>query len=261
MLEIMGHVTALPGQHRDAASFQFRKIQRHAGSKEGRLRPVNGLVNARQVRIEIMAPPASPPSRDRDSSLAPDRNPAIPRGILFSKVMLFRASTDRTAFTLVEVMMAATILVVGFIGLIQAVTVNSEVLDTARKQQIATQIMDAEIERLRAASWSAISGLSASGTITINAAGTISGNETRFALSNYTSTNGDDNTQLSALARGFTCSYARAYLRPTGATAGTVTYLSLTYTVSWKSNTGRAYSRSTTAYFGMNGLHLSFQKS
>lgn len=175
--------------------------------------------------------------------------------------MLFRASTDRTGFTLVEVLMATTILVVGFIGMIQAVTINSEVLDTARKQQIATQIMDAEIERLRATSWSVIAGLPSSGTITINPAGVISGNETSFALSNYTNTNSDDNTGLSLLAKGFTCSYTRTFLRPAGAVAGTVTFLSITYTVSWTSNTGRAYSRSTPAYFGMNGLHLSFQKS
>jgi prepilin-type N-terminal cleavage/methylation domain-containing protein len=176
-------------------------------------------------------------------------------------VILRRPSTGPAGFTLVEVMMAATILVVGFIGLIQAVTINSEVLDTARKQQVATQIMDAEIERLRASTWNVISGLPASATITINSAGTISGNETAFALSNFTTANGDDNTALASLAKGFTCSYTRAYLRPAGATSSTVTFLSLIYTVSWTSNTGRTYSRSTLAYFGENGLHLSFQRS
>ena len=33
------------------------------------------------------------------------------------------------------------------------------------------------------------------------------------------------------------------------------------YTVTWKSNTGRSYSRTGTAYFGRNGLQLSYQKT
>ena len=80
-------------------------------------------------------------------------------------------------------------------------------------------------------------------------------------MSNYTSTNSDDNTQLSTLARGFTCTYTRTYLRPTGANSSTVTFIKFVYTVSWTSNTGRAYSRSTEAYLALNGLHLSYQKS
>jgi Tfp pilus assembly protein PilV len=164
-------------------------------------------------------------------------------------------------FTLVEVMMGATLLVVGFIGLIQALTIGSESLDTSRKQQVATQIMDAEIERLRSSSWTAIAGLPPTGTININSAGTISGNTTLFALSNYTSTASDDNTPLSSLAKGFTCTYTRTYLRPSSATPSDVTFIKFVYTVNWTSNTGRVYRRSTETSLGMNGLHLSYQKS
>lgn len=158
-------------------------------------------------------------------------------------------------------MMAATILVVGFIGMIQAITIGSEALDTARKQQVATQIMDAEFESLRDNPWSTIANVASTGTIIIDTTGAISGNTTSFALSNYTASSGDDNTALSALAKGFTCSYTRTYLRPGSATASTVTFLQLVYTISWKSNTGRAYSRSAQASFGENGLHLSYQRS
>src|SRR5262245_61523782 len=113
-------------------------------------------------------------------------------------------------FTLIEVMMAAAILVVGFIGLIQVVTIGSATRDTARKQQIAVQIMEGEIERLRTGSWASIAALIASGSITINANGAVSGNEELFALTNYTAGNtSDDNTELAALAKGFTCSYTR----------------------------------------------------
>jgi Tfp pilus assembly protein PilV len=166
-----------------------------------------------------------------------------------------------TGFTLVEVMMASTILVVGFTGLIQGITIGSEALDTARKQQVATQIMDAEIERLRSGPWSAIAGLAASASLTISPAGVISGDTTGFALTNYTATTSGDNQALAALAPGFTCSYVRTWLRPASATSGTVTYLRIDYTVSWTSNTGRIYSRGTSAFFGQNGLHLSYQKS
>ncbi|MDB6113968.1 MAG: Prepilin-type N-terminal cleavage/methylation protein [Lacunisphaera sp.] len=158
-------------------------------------------------------------------------------------------------------MMASTILVVGIIGLIQAVTIGSEVLDTTRKQQVATRIMEAEIDRLRSGPWSVLAGLGSTGTLTISNTGALSGDTTLFALANYTVTASDDNTALAALAKGFTCSFVRTRLRPTAATASTVTYLRIIYSVNWTSNTGRAYSRSTQAFFGRNGLHLSYQKS
>jgi prepilin-type N-terminal cleavage/methylation domain-containing protein len=165
-----------------------------------------------------------------------------------------------SGFTLIEVMMAATILVVGFIGLIQAVTIGSEMIDTSRKQQVAMQIMAGEIERLRSGPWTTIAGLPSSASISISQSGVATGNETSFAICNYTSTNGDDNTALLGLARGFTCSFARTRLRPGSATSSTVTYLEIVYTVQWTSNTGRTYSRTEQAYFGENGLHLSYQK-
>ena len=158
-------------------------------------------------------------------------------------------------------MMAATILAVGFIGMIQAVTICSEMLDAARKQQVATQIMDDEIERLRSSAWTTIASLPSSGTITVSTTGAISGNATSFALSNYTASTADDNTALCALAKGFTCSYTLTYLRPAAAISSTVTFLKVVYTVTWKGNTGRTYSRSTEAYLGQNGLHLSYQRS
>jgi Tfp pilus assembly protein PilV len=165
-----------------------------------------------------------------------------------------------SGFTLVEVMMAATILVVGFIGLIEAVTIGSEMIDTSRKQQVAMQIIAGEIESLRSGPWTTIAGLSASGTISVSQTGVASGNESSFAICNYTSTNGDDNTALLNLARGFTCSFVRTRLRPSSATSSTVTYLEIVYTVQWTSNTGRTYRRSEQAFFGQNGLHLSYQK-
>src|SRR5436190_4042514 len=89
-------------------------------------------------------------------------------------------------FSLIEVMMATTILLVGFIGLIQAVTIGSDFLDTARKLEVANQIVTTEIEKLRSGDWATIANLPATATITINSSGVISGDATRFALASYT---------------------------------------------------------------------------
>jgi Tfp pilus assembly protein PilV len=171
------------------------------------------------------------------------------------------APRPAAAFTLVEVMMSSVILVVGFTGLIQAITIGSEALDTARKQQVAIQIMDTEIERLRSGDWSRIASLPATATLAISPGGAITGDTTAFALTNYTTASGDDNTALAAGAPGFTCSYVRTRLRPASATAATATYVRVDYTISWTSNTGRVYRRTQAAFFGRNGLHLSYQKS
>jgi len=175
--------------------------------------------------------------------------------------MRITQSVSRHGFSVVEVMMATTILLVGFIGLISALTSMAEALDTARKQQVAQQIVAAEIEKLRGRDWTSIASLPASGTITIGAAGAITGDATSFALCNYTADASDDNTALARLANGFTCACSRTWLRPTGATAATVTFVKVVYTVTWTSNTGRTHRHMIETYLGMNGLHLSYQQS
>jgi Tfp pilus assembly protein PilV len=166
---------------------------------------------------------------------------------------------NRRGFSVVEVMMATTILLVGFIGLIQAITIGSESLDNARKNLVARQIIAAEIEKLRGGAWSAIAALPASGSISISAAGAISGDFTSFALTNYTAATTDDNTHLASLGRGFNVSFSRTRLRPNAATAANVTFVKVVYTVTWSSNTGRARHLTEETYLGANGLHLSNQ--
>lgn len=157
-------------------------------------------------------------------------------------------------------MMAMAIVSVGIIGMMQAVTIGTELLDSTGKQQVAMRLVETEVERLRQGTWSAIANLPASATITINPAGAITGDTTSFALSNYTATPVDDNTALSTRAGGFTCAFTATRVRPTGATAATVTFVKLVYTVRWTSSAGRAHSRSVETYLGMNGLHLSYQQ-
>jgi len=151
--------------------------------------------------------------------------------------------------------MGAAILVVGFIGLIQAVTLSAAMLDAARKQQIAAQIIDGEIEALRSGTWSNLASM-ADGTtysMSVDWAGNPSGSTSRFEL--------DNNAPLLAVAKGFGCTLTATYMRPAAATSATVTFLKVTCTVTWTGSTGRSYTRSTDAYFGKYGLNLSYQKS
>lgn len=156
--------------------------------------------------------------------------------------------SSQAGFTLIEVGMGALILVVGFIGLIQAVTIGSQMLNVAQKERVAMEIMDAEIEELRAGLASDISSLTNSQvyTVTVNAAGTsVSGDATKFALTS--------NTSLMAQAKSFTCSFVKTNTR--------TNFRRVIYTVTWTGNTGRSYSRTAEMYFGLNGLQLSYQKS
>ena len=178
-----------------------------------------------------------------------------------------RPPASQKAYTLIEVMMAATILLVSFAGVIQSVTMGAEMIDTARKQQIAQQIIDNEIGVLRLGSWNNIVTM-ANGTaysITVNSDGTTTESPapaipSRFALSS--------NSNLILQAKGFTCqagvippaTATPTYLRPASATLSNVTFLSITYAVTWTSGAGRTHTRTGVAYFGQNGLHLSYQQ-
>lgn len=156
--------------------------------------------------------------------------------------------------------MATAIVVVGVTGLIQAVAIGTEALDTERKQQVAAQLLAGEVAQLRSAPWSTIANLPASAAIAIDAAGAVTGDTTAFALTNFTAAAGDDDTALSARAPGFICALTATRLRPAGASAANVTFVRLEYTVTWTSNRGRRLTRRTEAFLGMNGLHLSYQQ-
>lgn len=67
-------------------------------------------------------------------------------------------------FTIVEVMIASVILVVGFVGMIEGVGLGSKMMDASRRQTIAAQILNHEIEKLRLESWTTIQNLSTSTT-------------------------------------------------------------------------------------------------
>ena len=156
-------------------------------------------------------------------------------------------------FTLVEVMMASLILVVGFIGLIEAVALASNTMDHARRQTLATQIINHEIEKLRFSSWTTISALpTASTAITIDS----QFDQARLAL-------GDD---------GSGTAVTRFTLARTVTTSDPVTNIrEVNFTVTWVVKTSRlnsdgtqltfTYTRANSAWFGKYGLNLSYQNS
>jgi Tfp pilus assembly protein PilV len=159
------------------------------------------------------------------------------------------------AFSLVEVMMAAVILLVGFIGLIDALTLSSQLLDNARKQQMAAQIIDGELDALHACSWTTLTSMAdgVTYTMTVDNAGNAGGSVAYFSLTN--------NTGMLAQAKGFSCTLVASYKRPNGATAATVTFVKVSCTVTWTGNTGKSYARTTEAYYSKYGLNISYQKS
>jgi hypothetical protein len=201
-------------------------------------------------------------------------------------------------FTIVEVMVAATILVVGFIGLIEAITVTSGMMDHARRQTLATQIINHEIETLRFLSWDVsgstndISGLPTastdiaidppfwpawSGGATYDANHVVSHNGAwyRCILANSGRTP-PDATYWTPVTSGATTDIVKMF----GATytvARTVTnpnpvsnIREVNFTVTWVVLTSRrddsnnplsfTYSRRNSAWFGKYGLNLSYQR-
>lgn len=168
---------------------------------------------------------------------------------------------NRAGFTLIEVLMATAIIVVGLAGIAQVAATGGEALDTDRKQQVASELVAAELARLRSGPWTTIANLPSSATMTIAANGALAGDTNHFALANFTAATTDDDTALAARAAGFTCTLSATRLRPAAATASNVTYVKISYTVSWRSSAGRPHRRTHEAYLGMNGLHLSYQQT
>ena len=149
--------------------------------------------------------------------------------------------------------MASLILAVGFIGMIQAVTLTANSQEHARRQTLATQILAHYTEELYLAGWSTISALPTANTaITIDS----QFDEARLAL-------GDNKTAASPVR--FTL--ARTVTNPDPFT----NIREVNFTVTWVVKTSRrtdggsqvsfTHSRSTSAWYGKYGLPLSYRRS
>ena len=75
----------------------------------------------------------------------------------------FSPTSRRAAFTLVEVMVAATVLVFGILTALSVLQRGNQAFDTARNLSLASQLMQGEMERLRLMSWAQLDALQQSG--------------------------------------------------------------------------------------------------
>lgn len=71
------------------------------------------------------------------------------------------------AFTILEVMVAATILTLGITSCILVLQRGLQALDTARNLTAASQVMQSEMERVRLLNWSQLQELQQSGGATV----------------------------------------------------------------------------------------------
>lgn len=172
-------------------------------------------------------------------------------------------------FTIVEVMMAATILVVGFVGMIQAVTIGSEMLATARRQTLAAQILEHEIGKLKLLPWDVTTA--APNELCINDLTTVTTTvaidpyfETSIAACGLTSsditlsrTTAEVTTDLKEVTFTLTWTKSGSSTAAAEATGNWVDQLAFYRPAA----IGRIYTRKSTALFGKYGLNLSTQRS
>lgn len=79
-----------------------------------------------------------------------------------------RRDCKRQAFTLVEVMVAMTVLVLVFASTVSALTVAFRVVEDSRMDTLASQILQSEMENIRLKNWSEMEALPASDTFTVD---------------------------------------------------------------------------------------------
>jgi prepilin-type N-terminal cleavage/methylation domain-containing protein len=140
----------------------------------------------------------------------------------------------RGGFTLVEVMMAATVLVLIIATSLTVLQTGMRAVDTARNMTLAGQISQSVLEVMRLQNWSQVTALPGSGTVSIS-----------DAISSGTSTTLDQT--LNGVTSRFTCTRTVTSPKPNMRV--------VTVTVSWRGNDGRPHSVSSQARYAKNGLN------
>jgi len=145
------------------------------------------------------------------------------------------AKTPRTkprnaGFTIVEVAIASTILVVALCSCFGVLQMSFKLLDNARTSTLAAQIMQSEIERLRLLNWSDLSSLSTTTPTPINVSAVYSGD--------------------SNMAKRFA---ATRHITPTAGRETTM--MDIQISVTWTGTNGATYVRSFKTKYSKNGLY------
>lgn len=160
------------------------------------------------------------------------------------------------------------VLLAGLVGVIQVISSGTNMLDSARKQNVAARVLHSEIDKLRLYDWSNITSLQGQGsqTAAVDLTADPSGKTLSYRKDSDNSIpNAPDKLKIvevgTPVDSSFKCN--RTVTDVPGHTngSGQNTLKNITITVTWTGKNGRTYSRSSFTYFGQNGLYLAFQRS
>lgn len=185
-------------------------------------------------------------------------------------------------------MMAATVLVFAFLGMITTLTVGNEMMATARRQTLASKMIDHELEALRYVDWTTLSGLTGSHssytTLVWNSATNyrtrdlvvLSSNGKWYrCLQNHINRNPSSNAahwseitppwSVAFNASGVAEGVSFALTREVADVSGLTNVKEFTFTITWTTTPSglstRTYTRRKSGYFGQYGLNLTYQRS
>lgn len=178
--------------------------------------------------------------------------------------MLQRKKLPRgqAAFTLIEVALAASVLLFAIVSAFQLVASGTRMLDFSRKQTMATQIIHAEIDQAHLAGWTTVKNwadTNASCTITLASVdSTYTSGNSLFGYPELTTF--QTAAGIDMATTGYTIQRNVSYV-------GTRTdMVQVTFVVTWQAinysqqnGTSHTYSRQGTTYVGKNGLSATYQ--
>lgn len=153
----------------------------------------------------------------------------------------------KNGFTLVEVMVAAGVMALAFAGMIQVIVSGFEMLDVARKQTIAMQIIHGQVDNIRLSNWTQVSNLGATDTVWVDASDH-GGNQAWNIADGFVF-----GANLPTVSTKFRCKRTVTTVR--------TDLKQVTFTVTWTGYAGRSHSRSGSTYVGKNGLYVTYQRS
>lgn len=153
-----------------------------------------------------------------------------------------------------EVALAATVLALTLVGMIQVIDSGSEMLDVSRKQTIATQILQDEIDQVHLTNWNTLIGW-----IALPMPTDISGDSTFLSFAQQLNPTIVETFPFTNFPYSGTRTISVIQMSPP--LGGSPVLLQVVYTVKWTGITGHTYVRQATTYVGKNGLSTAYQRS
>jgi type II secretory pathway pseudopilin PulG len=149
----------------------------------------------------------------------------------------------RRAFTIVEVMVAASVMVLAITSSLIVMQSGMRALDTARYTTLAGQILQSQMEKLRLLSWTQLVDATNGPTTTANAT---------FAPDLAE----DATEQIKRFYVGSTTGVCSQTFEDAGSpyTTPSTTMKKITLTATWKGIDGRSHSLSYITFYGKNGI-------